>query len=125
MDIVEEYRNTENKLYFFESKSLNEQVEIVKKISHEELEELINVLSFGNVTRILREVDIEKKKEILNVIPREVLKAIYRSSSTEGQQELVELMEQQQAVYLKNIGDFNQVISNSSKSLVNNYQNVE
>lgn len=125
MDIVEEYRNIENKLEFFQLKLLNEQVEIIKALNHEELEELINGLSFGNVIRVLREVDTEKKKEILGIIPSEVLKAIYRSSSTEEQQELVELLEQQQAVYLKNIGDLHQAISNSSKSIVNNYQNVE
>ena len=124
MNIVEDYRNTENKLDFFQSKLLIEQVEIIKKLNHEELAELIEGLSFGNIIRILREVDNEKKKEILSVVPKETLKAIYRASSTEEQQELIGLMEQQQAVYLKNIGDLNQSILNSSENITNNYQNI-
>ena len=124
MNIVEEYRNTENKLEFFQSKDLNEQVEIIKNISHEELAEIIKELSFGNIIRIIREVDTEKKKEILSVTPEETLKAIYKASSTKEQQELIELIEKLQADHLKNVDNYNQAISNSSESITNNYQNI-
>ena len=124
MNIVDEYRNVDNKLDFFQSKYLNEQVEIIKELQREELYDLFKELSFDNIIRILREVDVEKKKEILSVIPEEMLKAIYRGLSSEEKQELVNLLEQMQADHLKNIDDFNQTILNSSESINNNYQNI-
>ena len=127
MNIIEEYKNSINKIDFFNNLNIDNQIIIINSLSLNETKELLENLTFDKVKKILKEYNYgsKERKKILNNISKNKLDAIYKTSNKEEQARIRVEIESIQADSLDNIQKNEEFIINSSNIILDSMNKID
>lgn len=125
MNIREEYKNSVDKVEYFQTLSNDDRKKLYNSLTSREQQELLSTLPFQYLKNFITSYNLEDQQNLYKRLSDSQLKAIYRSSSKEEQQKMTQALEARQIKLNETLDMAREAIKTSTSNIEKANQRIE